>query len=240
MSTHKISPPPPTLSDDEMDELSNFLLSDSTSDETMMLDCLDGFLTALVAAPVMPASSIWLPKVWGSSGKDEPSFESYAQAERITGLIMQHLSNLIVSLQQNPDACEPIFDSAVYPGSQQEFVDGEMWAYGFMKGVNLQREDWQDVFDDPNNIFHPIYLLGTEELTPEDEALIETPAQREELSMQIPASVAGLYRLWMPVRRAVTDPAIRREMPKIGRNEKCPCGSGRKFKKCCGVTAVQE
>jgi len=22
--------------------------------------------------------------------------------------------------------------------------------------------------------------------------------------------------------------------PKVGRNAKCPCGSGKKFKKCCG------
>ena len=27
---------------------------------------------------------------------------------------------------------------------------------------------------------------------------------------------------------------IRREAPKIGRNDPCPCGSGRKYKKCCG------
>ncbi|MEZ0574736.1 YchJ family protein [Halodesulfovibrio aestuarii] len=26
----------------------------------------------------------------------------------------------------------------------------------------------------------------------------------------------------------------RRETPKVGRNEPCPCGSGKKFKKCCG------
>ncbi len=25
----------------------------------------------------------------------------------------------------------------------------------------------------------------------------------------------------------------RRSEPKIGRNERCPCGSGRKYKKCC-------
>ena len=25
-----------------------------------------------------------------------------------------------------------------------------------------------------------------------------------------------------------------RATPKIGRNEPCPCGSGRKYKKCCG------
>lgn len=26
-----------------------------------------------------------------------------------------------------------------------------------------------------------------------------------------------------------------REMPKVGRNEQCPCGSGKKYKKCCEV-----
>lgn len=229
-----------TLSDEEMDELGNFLLSDATADETMMPDCLDGYLTAIVTAPVMPATSVWLPKVWGSSEKDEPSFDD-AQAERITGLIMRHLSSLVVTLQQNPDAGEPIFDSAVYPDSPREFVDGEMWAYGYMTGINLQRQDWQRAFDDPNNaeILRPIYLLGTEDITPAEEALIETPALREELAKQIPASIAGLYRFWAPVRRAVTDPAIRHQMPKIGRNEKCPCGSGRKYKKCCGVTVPE-
>ena len=27
---------------------------------------------------------------------------------------------------------------------------------------------------------------------------------------------------------------VRRDSPKVGRNDPCPCGSGRKFKKCCG------
>ncbi|MFA5810889.1 MAG: YchJ family metal-binding protein [bacterium] len=27
---------------------------------------------------------------------------------------------------------------------------------------------------------------------------------------------------------------VRREAPKIGRNDPCPCGSGKKYKKCCG------
>ena len=30
---------------------------------------------------------------------------------------------------------------------------------------------------------------------------------------------------------------VRREMPKVGRNEPCPCGSGKKFKNCCGRLA---
>ncbi len=27
------------------------------------------------------------------------------------------------------------------------------------------------------------------------------------------------------------------EGPKIGRNDPCPCGSGKKYKKCCGISA---
>ena len=47
--------------------------------------------------------------------------------------------------------------------------------------------------------------------------------------------------------QAVTDTAssdeppltlpLHREMPKVGRNDPCPCGSGRKFKACCGRKA---
>lgn len=31
------------------------------------------------------------------------------------------------------------------------------------------------------------------------------------------------------------DQPIVREIPKVGRNDPCPCGSGKKFKKCCGA-----
>ncbi len=30
---------------------------------------------------------------------------------------------------------------------------------------------------------------------------------------------------------------IKREAPKVGRNEPCPCGSGKKYKNCCGKNA---
>jgi len=31
---------------------------------------------------------------------------------------------------------------------------------------------------------------------------------------------------------------FKRELPKVGRNEPCPCGSGKKYKKCCGKDAA--
>jgi uncharacterized protein YecA (UPF0149 family) len=31
---------------------------------------------------------------------------------------------------------------------------------------------------------------------------------------------------------------VRRTAPKVGRNDPCPCGSGKKYKKCCGRAIV--
>lgn len=232
------------LSEEEMDELDEFLLSDATSDETMMLDCLDGFLTAIVSGPVMLKPSEWLPSVWGPTEEDAPEFETLEQAERITGMIMQHLNGIIWSLQQDPDMFAPVFSNNVYPDAPHDYLDGEMWAHGYMTGIDLQRPNWKAFFDDQNSedVLRPIYLLGADEVTPEDEELTNTPAQREELSEQIPASVAWIYRFWQPYRRAVAERKIgtsfQREHPKVRRNDPCPCGSGKKFKKCCGASTV--
>jgi len=42
------------------------------------------------------------------------------------------------------------------------------------------------------------------------------------------------------VERAIESAAapVRREVPKVGRNDPCPCGSGKKYKKCCGATVA--
>jgi len=232
------------LSEEEMDELDSFLMSDATSDETMLLDCLDGYLTAIAIGPVTLKPSEWLPRVWGPTTRDEPAFDTIEQAERITVLIMRQLNGIIGSLQHNPDAFEPVFNTYAYPDSPQDYLDGEMWAYGFMTGINLKRPSWKGFFDEPNSqeVLRPIYLLGADEVTTDEEALTQTPEQREKLSEQIPASVASIYRYWLPYRLAMAERTIattyQREHPKIGRNDSCPCGSGKKFKKCCGSATV--
>lgn len=38
-----------------------------------------------------------------------------------------------------------------------------------------------------------------------------------------------------PVGRPAQPTTVRRTQPKVGRNDPCPCGSGKKYKKCCGV-----
>ena len=44
-------------------------------------------------------------------------------------------------------------------------------------------------------------------------------------------------RLYYMDGTALRPAAYRREAPKVGRNDPCPCGSGKKYKKCCGRTS---
>ena len=227
------------LSQEEMDELDNFLISDITSDETMTLDILDGYLTAIVSGPVTLSLNDWLPGIWGSSEEHKPRFESMKQAEHILQLILRHMNGIIWMLQDDPEGFEPVLSAFKY--RNREYMDGEGWAYGYMQGLALSREQWQPFFDDPNNreILKPIHLLGFDEITPEEELLTKTPKQREKLTMQIPTCVAQIYRYWLPYRQAIYErnvaKTIQRSHPKTGRNDPCPCGSELKFKKCCGV-----
>lgn len=117
---------------------------------------------------------------------------------------MRHLNGIIWSLQQDPDAFEPLFDTTVYPDSPHEYTNGEMWAYGYMSGIDPQRQSWNAFFDEPGStdVLRPIYLLGTDEVTPEEEELTDTPEQREALSNQFPARASqGRAQRFMPVRQ---------------------------------------
>ncbi len=38
---------------------------------------------------------------------------------------------------------------------------------------------------------------------------------------------------WLFSHGHIVQAPLQRENPKVGRNEPCPCGSGKKFKKCC-------
>ena len=72
--------------------------------------------------------------------------------------------------------------------------------------------------------------------------LRETPKEAEIVSHRlmlragmIRQASAGIYS-WLPLGHRVLRKIeqIVREDPKVGRNDPCPCGSGKKYKKCCG------
>ncbi len=66
--------------------------------------------------------------------------------------------------------------------------------------------------------------------------------RREKLIVGAAAGVMGIYRYFEAQRlvekHLFNTTTVRRVTPKIGRNDPCPCGSGKKFKQCCGRTTL--
>jgi len=71
-----------------------------------------------------------------------------------------------------------------------------------------------------------VALLARERPLPTLDAAIE----------ELIVCVAELYDLTAPARYQVE--TVRRAAPKVGRNDPCPCGSGRKYKVCHGAGAA--
>ena len=224
------------LNDEEMDELKGILL-ELDAEEGMTLDMLDGFLHAIAIGPETVMPSRWLPKVWGlDDGAMMPPADDMDQANHLLGLVMRHYNSIVWGFEQRPPRLSPLWNTVHFDTG--EFEDAEMWAYGFAEAIKLTKAAWQPLFDHPDGQqwIRPIHVLGAEDLSPELDELTRTPAQRETLTAQIEGSLLQIHAFWLPLRRAVAErQQAQRLSPKVGRNEPCPCGSGKKFKKCCGA-----
>jgi uncharacterized protein len=67
-----------------------------------------------------------------------------------------------------------------------------------------------------------------------EEGLEATPERREKWTEVLPAALVGLNALMRLQRHDQMAPQQPVRSTKTGRNEPCPCGSGKKFKRCCG------
>lgn len=233
------------LTAEEIDELDQFLTSSTTSDETMTIDALDGYLTAIVIGPVTLSFDQWFSRIWGPNKEDMPQFKNREEAQHIINLIIRHMNGMIAVLEHDPDAIDPLFEYVVLgEEDKQEYIDGEMWAHGFITGVDLCKADWSPLIEnlEGKKKFIPIWLLGADEITAEEMKLVDTIEKREALTGLIPESIVWIYRFWQPYRLAMLERTVaknaRRDGVKVGRNDPCPCGSGKKFKKCCGVVTL--
>jgi len=221
----------------QFEDLEDFLLSDRAPESTMQLCDLDGFLTGLAVGPEMIMPSEWLPAIWGEDG--EPEFADEDEAANVVGTIVKRFQAIGQALETGQeDALDPIFMTA----PDGTVIAGD-WAEGFMDAVRMRPSAWQPLFDDNNAILYaaPIVALCLNDQgeSPFD---LEVPGLAKIYSNApnlIPGAVISIDRFWR--QRQANDNSrpsdamqpIKRQ--KIGRNELCPCGSGKKYKKCCGA-----
>jgi uncharacterized protein len=221
------------LSDKEFKELDQFLLSDRCAEDGMTMDTLHGYLTALVIGPQEILLAEWLPRVWGASAEDAPKFKSDKEYDRIVSLIARFMNEIAITFEVAPKEYEPLFCEHEWEG--RALLDGEAWAWGFWEGMNLRAESWEPIWSSNlAPLMRPIYLLGAEEVEESEMTLVDDPVKRHKLAIEMEAAIPEIQKFWLPLRKSAVA-QVQRDAPKVGRNDACPCGSGKKFKKCCGA-----
>jgi uncharacterized protein len=201
------------------DELDRFLTSDAMPKAGLRPTGLDGLLAALVLCPDAVKHGGWLPWLWDADeGAARPAFADEAQETRLAGLILEReaaVRDAIAAGEYLPRLAEADREPSAHA-----------WAEGFVLGMTLNPQRWDRILTRHGDLVSPMVLLGTARGR---ETLAENGTSAAVID-GIPAAVAAL-RAHFEVHTGVP---VRRTEAKVGRNDPCPCGSGKKFKKCCG------
>lgn len=203
--------------------------------DPMILSELDGFVAGLLVCPDLILPNEWLPLVWGGDEDNEPIFDDVADAQRLFGMVMQHYNQVAEDLQRG--RYSPIYEA----DGLEDDVFWEMWLEGFETALQLRPDSWLKITregdEDVAEALAGLVILaeiarGGSEIS--DEHVAELEQHAPEL---IPTWIAELHR-WRLAQGGALD-ELRRSAPvrspKVGRNDPCPCGSGKKYKKCCGL-----
>jgi len=221
------------LTSEELEWLDDFLLNridDDANTEGLdegILDVseLDGLLTAVVSGPVVLVPSRWLPAVWGDF---EPIWEGAEEAQRFMALVMRHYNCLAGMLMEDPEAFEPMFYERTLDDRTVTIVDE--WCEGYLRGVRLAEEEWRAGGQDIAHLLAPVRAF-TEETNWQAHALKDEVAVAR-FRDSIAPNVRAIHAKWLAERSGLQAP-VRRDRPRVGRNDPCPCGSGKKYKRCC-------
>ena len=230
------------LSDEEIEELDDFLLDAEGIDESMNVSMLDGFLTALICAPKLILPSEWMRWVWDTEhGKDSPNFSSEDEAGCILSMLMRHMNDITRTLSQAPEYYEPLLLENINNGNPIPILDE--WCMGFVKGMSLDEEGWSDIAVANPQWLSTIFLYGTEKgwetLLARDIPLEEHIAMSERLTTDVLNIYAGLKALReSQISQARPSTVSKRDLAADNDTQDpaglCPCGSGKKFKLCHG------
>lgn len=146
---------------------------------------------------------------------------------------------MVSTFDTDPAAFEPTFWRASHWGAAE-------WCEGFLLGFQFSDEAWSLLAVGQPSWFAPFIRLGTDDGVDITKRL----GDAEECMNDIESSLVRIYCYWKATRASPGPDSVDanqdlgqheavkqvvRAGPKIGRNDPCPCGSGKKLKKCCGA-----
>lgn len=200
---------------------------------------LDGYLTGVVvtpqAAPIRP--SAWMDRIWGAAG---PVYHDEAWINAALGAAALHHNTLLRDIDRGLDRLEaegivdyrPLFLSGDGKPSHDAV---RSWVKGFWKAMGLAPGVWSKLAQDERTkvLIEPFMVFVDLGEPASDKPPDDLDDQFDEDVLLIPRMILVLRKLArIREERGHATPLARQA--KVGRNDPCPCGSGQKYKRCCG------
>lgn len=198
---------------------------------------LQGFLFSVLTAPVMIGPSEWIACLRIESD----GFESEEEASVIVPLLLaeyQHVAELIT-----PEEVRLPEESGFAAGLMSNFeppagING--WCTGFLVGHLWLDALWEPLIAEDPYLGECVGILGFFASTQMLDSILE--ADKDAKADVIVKDIQGWFAAVMgdfadAGRVAFLESSMGPEpasSKKVGRNQPCPCGSGKKYKKCCG------
>jgi uncharacterized protein len=239
---------PVLVGEELVEELDRLLAVHPAGEDAPCLGYLDGALAGLLLSPDPIEPDEWLPKL--QAGPDV-QFPDPADGERFAAMLRLRQVEMAALMIEGGLAFMPIYDY-----DEKDNPLWQLWLAGFLGSMKLRMAAWEPLFEpDDEDLAAAVMglmslaagLPGPADKLPEGDAdaLDEIAELADEAPMLLPYFVETIYRRRHRLARVVMgegfvgeeDWALPQQpirVEKIGRNEPCPCGSGKKYKKCCG------
>ena len=230
-------------------------------DPTLSFEWIDGYLAALAAGPRVPDTEVWLEAMCGDAF--ERAFADPADHTQALRSLKARLSVLLDQL--DPEALLDDLDilrlfpsiSEITDAHRQRLVvetglgaedaaliqTGGLWAMGFLDAIEAHSDIWVEPADQETaeTFGEAIDQVAALLMRPDSDEFAEflttfppdLQPTRDDLVDEALFAVQMLRIYWLD---RASKPATRRVEPTPGRNDPCPCGSGKKFKKCHGTS----
>jgi uncharacterized protein len=232
--------------------LTEFLASPDRPEGTLTFHEFQGFIFAIAAAPEIIPPSEWLPLIFNAQDARYASRdEAQAMLGRIMSLYNETNDAVLEPTGDMPAGCE--FRDEVLSNLDED-APVSQWSRGFAYGHGWLEELWNEYVPEAldedfgatmmalsffvSRELADAYLAefaATDDSTPAP-SLVEIAETFREVFPEALREYALVGRSIFEVHRAAdADAREPVRSTKVGRNKPCPCGSGKKYKRCCGA-----
>lgn len=214
-------------------------------EEVQFLSYIDGALAGILLSPEPIPREEWLEHL--RAGPDV-RFPDPTDGERFAALLCQRQSEIAAELIEGGLTFAPLYDC-----DEEGNPVWQLWLAGFLSALQMRLPAWTPLFESEDEDLSAAMiglttliatLPGLADQLPPGDLPDDVDELLEQAPDMLPYFVETIYRRRNGLERVIMDydfedgdwtfPDQPIRVAKIGRNEPCPCGSGKKYKKCCG------